>query len=319
MPKSYSRGTALACCLFAGAAFGAQFPVAGHILKSVDPLYFVFIRYVLAAIVFTILLAVQEGPRAFRPDGRGWLLWLLGTLAFTGYNGLVFIGQHLVGPAGPILSSVMMGFMPLATAFILFLWKGARLSPVTTVCIVVGIVGVFLVATKGDFGALLGGGATIWALLLMLAAVVCWCVFTVGASLFPTWSPLRYTTLACLGGTLCNAIVVGVGSPTGLLRTPAWSDLTANVWPFLYMALIGGVAAVLAWNTACKIMSPVDAALFTNNVIPIVSLAITAMSGYRVGLPELGGVALTLAALIANNLAMRRRTAAGRAAARTQA
>ncbi|MBB6670531.1 DMT family transporter [Cohnella nanjingensis] len=317
MLKSYGRGTGLACCLFAGAAFGAQFPVAGHILKSVDPLYFVFIRYVLAAIVFALLLVFKEGRRAFRPEGRGWLLWLLGTLAFTGYNGLVFYGQHLVGPAGPILSSVMMGFLPLATAFILFLWKGARLSPATAVCIVVGIVGVFLVASKGDFGALLAGGATIWALLLMLAAVVCWCVFTVGASLFPTWSPLRYTTLACFGGTISNAILVGVGTPAGLFRIPAWTDLAVNVWPFLYMALIGGVAAVLAWNMACKIISPVDAALFTNNVIPIVSLILTAIAGYRVGLPELGGVALTLAALIANNI-VHRRTAAGKeAAART--
>jgi drug/metabolite transporter (DMT)-like permease len=72
------------------------------------------------------------------------------------------------------------------------------------------------------------------------------------------------------------------------------------------MALISGVAAVLAWNIACKIFSPVDAALFTNNVIPIVSTLITVLAGYRIGVPELGGIALTLLALVANNLAGRR-------------
>ncbi|UUZ80228.1 DMT family transporter [Paenibacillus sp. P26] len=295
------------CSLFAGAAFGAQFPVAGHILKSIDPIYFVGIRYLLAALVFTPMLALKEGKSAFRPDGKALTIWSLGTLAFTGYNGLVFIGQRLAGPSGPILSSVMMGFMPLVTALILLMWKGTRLAPVAAVCIGVGMVGVFLVATKGHAAVLLTGGGTLWALILMLAAVFCWCIFTVGGSMFPSWSPLRYTTLACIGGTVSNAVVTLIGTEAGLLRPPSWQELAANVWPPLYMGLIAGVAAVLAWNTACKAMSPVDAALITNNVVPIVSAGITVLSGYHIGVPELIGIALTLLAMVANNLAGRRK------------
>ncbi|WP_052487245.1 DMT family transporter [Gordoniibacillus kamchatkensis] len=297
----------LACCLFAGAAFGAQFPVAGHILQTVSPMYFVGIRYLLAALAFVPLLAFKEGKAAFRLEGKALLVWLFGTLAFTGYNGLVFIGQRLAGPSGPIVSSVMMGFMPLVTAIILLVWKGVRMASATVVCIGIGLVGVFLVATKGHVRELFAGGNTVWAIALMLAAVVCWCTFTVGASLFPSWSPLRYTTLTCVGGTISNAVLIALGTGVGVLEPPAWHDLAANVWPFLYMALIAGVAAVLAWNTACKIISPVDAALFTNNIIPIVSAVITVLSGYRIGVPELAGIALTLLALIANNVAGRRR------------
>jgi len=304
-----SRGIGMACCLFAGVAFGAQFPVAGHVFKTVDPLYFVAIRYLLAAVGFSLLLLMKEGWKSFRPEGKSGLIWLYGTLAFTGYNGFVFVGQHLAGPSGPILSAVMMGFMPLATALILFLWKGARLARVTGMCIAIGLVGVFLVATKGNMGTLFAGSGTAWALPLMLASVVCWVVFTLGAAQFPAWSPLRYTTLASLGGTISNAIVVGIGTPAGVIQAPSWADLAANVWPILYMAFIAGVAAVLAWNTACRLISPVDAALITNNVVPIVSSAITVLSGYRIGGPELCGVALTLVALIANNLAGRRRGA----------
>ncbi|WP_248923886.1 DMT family transporter [Paenibacillus hamazuiensis] len=297
----------LICCLFAGAAFGAQFPVAGHILQNVSPLYFVGIRYLLAAVAFVPLLAFREGFSSFKPEGKAWLVWLLGTLAFTGYNGLVFIGQRLAGPSGPIVSSVMMGVMPLVTAIILLIWKGVRMSLTTVFCIVVGLVGVFLVATKGNAGGLIAGGSTVWAIALMLAAVVCWCTFTVGASLFPSWSPLRYTTLTCIGGTISNAVIIIAGTKLGLLEPPAWHDLTANTVPFLYMGLIAGVAAVLAWNTACKIISPVDASVITSNIVPIMSTAITVISGYRIGVPELAGIVLTLLALIANNVAGRMR------------
>lgn len=296
------RWPGVACSLFAGAAFGAQFPVAGHILRTVNPLYFVGIRYLLAAIVFALLLAFKEGKAGFRTEGKAHVVWLLGTLAFTGYNVLVFVGQRMAGPNGPILSSVMMGFMPLVAALILFVWKGVKLASSTTAFIVVGLIGVFLVATKGDAGVLLTGGRAVWALSLMLAAVLCWCLFTVGASLFPAWSPLRYTTMACLGGTISNAVLIGAGTGAGVLEPPAWSDLTANAWPFLYMSLIAGVAAVLAWNIAGKLISPVEAALYTNNVIPVMSVLITVLSGYRIGAAELGGVALTLLALVANNL-----------------
>jgi drug/metabolite transporter (DMT)-like permease len=298
----------LICSLFAGAAFGVQFPVAGHILKSVSPMYFVWIRYLLAALAFVPLLAFKEGKAAFRLEGKVLLIWLLGTLAFTGYNGLVFAGQRLAGPSGPIVSSVMMGFMPLVTAIILLVWKGIRMAPATAFCIVIGLVGIFLVATKGSVRELLAGGSTLWAIALMLAAVVCWCTFTIGASLFPSWSPLRYTALTCVGGTFSNTVLVALGTKTGLLEPPAWHDLSANVWPFLYMSLIAGVAAVLAWNIACKIISPVDAALITNNIIPIMSAAITVFTGYHIGLPELAGIALTLLALIGNNMAGRRRS-----------
>ena len=130
MAAKHSWWIGFACSLFAGLAFGAQFPVAAHILKSVSPMYFVGIRYLLASLVFVPLLALKEGRSAFRLEGQGIRVWLLGTLAFTGYNGLVFMGQGLAGPSGPILSSVMMGFMPLVTALILLVWKGMRLTPI---------------------------------------------------------------------------------------------------------------------------------------------------------------------------------------------
>ncbi|TBL79432.1 DMT family transporter [Paenibacillus thalictri] len=305
MSNSNSRWIGLACSIFSGIAFGAQFPVAAHTLKSVSPMYFVGIRYLLAALVFVPLLALTEGKDAFRLEGKGWLVWLYGTLAFTGYNGLVFAGQRLAGPSGPILSSVMMGFMPLITALILLIWKGIRLSPLTLLFIVIGLTGVFLVATKGDVKTIAPGGAALWAVLLMLASVVCWAIYTIGASMFPSWSPLRYTALTCMLGTVSNIALTAAGTPMGWFVMPAWHDLTANIWHFLYMALIAGVAAVLSWNIACKKMSPVDASLVLNNIVPVVSALITALIGYSIGMPELYGIALTLIAMIANNVAGR--------------
>jgi hypothetical protein len=52
-------------------------------------------------------------------------------------------------------------------------------------------------------------------------------------------------------------------------------------------------------------IGPQNAVLF-GNLIPVTTFAIEIVRGYRPGVVELGGAALTIAALVANNLVARR-------------
>ena len=69
--------------------------------------------------------------------------------------------------------------------------------------------------------------------------------------------------------------------------------------------------AVLTWNAAIGLIGPQNAVLF-GNLIPVTTFGIEIVRGYRPGAVELGGAALTIAALVANNLLVRRATGPAR-------
>ncbi len=72
-----------------------------------------------------------------------------------------------------------------------------------------------------------------------------------------------------------------------------------------YLTIPGAFLAVLAWNAAIGKLGPQNAVLF-GNLIPVTTFAIEIVRGYRPGIAELGGAALTIGALVANNVLARR-------------
>ena len=71
--------------------------------------------------------------------------------------------------------------------------------------------------------------------------------------------------------------------------------------------VIGALAAVLAWNEGVRRLGAPNAALFMN-LVPVVAFVIAIVRGYQPDAAELGGAALTVAALIGANLAARQET-----------
>ena len=65
------------------------------------------------------------------------------------------------------------------------------------------------------------------------------------------------------------------------------------------------MVAVVSWNGAVAALGPQNATLF-GNLIPMTTFVIEIARGYRPGALELFGAALTIAALVANNVLTRR-------------
>jgi drug/metabolite transporter (DMT)-like permease len=72
------------------------------------------------------------------------------------------------------------------------------------------------------------------------------------------------------------------------------------------MALVAGAIAVLSWNMGNKIITPVNGVLFMN-VVPVAAFAVSALSGIVPTPVQLAGAAITVAALVMNNLYQRQR------------
>jgi drug/metabolite transporter (DMT)-like permease len=75
-------------------------------------------------------------------------------------------------------------------------------------------------------------------------------------------------------------------------------------WVMAYVVLFGAVVAVLGWNAGVQRLGAANAALFMN-LVPVVTFTIQAVRGATPGPIELVGAAITVAALVGANRALR--------------
>ncbi len=280
---------------------GGQFVVGKSALESVDAAPLSTIRYALAAALWLAVLAVLEGPRSLRLDGRGWRLFWLGSLGFAGFNLLAYTG---LAHARPQSAALIVALGPLLTALVL--WRRTRVRPsrATFAFLGVALVGVALVVSEGH-PATIVEGAIGWGDGLVLAGVFSFVLYSLGAAEFRHLSPLRYTALTAGLGWLTMAAATAVLVGVGLAAWPSAAQLQDVTPQIAYLAIPGAVVAVLTWNAAIGAIGPQNAVLFSN-LIPVTTFVIEIVRGYRPNGVEVAGAALTIAALVANNLFARR-------------
>ena len=281
--------------------WGGQFVVGKSALESIDAFPLTTIRYAFAAGLWLIVLALLEGPRSLRLDGRGWRLFWLGSLGFAGFNLLAYTG---LAHARPQSASLIVALGPLLTALVL--WQRTRIRPprATFAFLGVALVGVGLVVSEGH-PATIVEGAVGWGDGLVLAGVFSFVLYSLGAAELPQLSPLRYTALTAGLGWLTIAAATAVAVATGLSTWPSADELWSVTPQIAYLAIPGAFVAVLTWNAAVASLGPQNAVLFSN-LIPVTTFAIEIVRGYRPNVVEVAGATLTIGALVANNLFARR-------------
>jgi drug/metabolite transporter (DMT)-like permease len=285
--------------LTAAVAWGAMFPVAATAIHHVDAFHLTAVRYLVATAIFLGLLALIEGGRALLPQGRALELFILGTLGFAGFNLLTYLALEHVRPQD---ASLIVATAPLLTAFAV--WLTTRVKPTRTTfgAMLVALFGVMLVITHGD-PSQLGGSAGD---LLVLGGVASFVAYTTGARRFSDFSPLRYTALSAVGGTLTILAVTVLLTLTGTYPLPSAADWGNAAPQTVYIILGGAVVGVLAWNEGVRRIGAANGALFMN-LVPVVTFAVEIGRGYRPGEFEILGALLTIAALVFANLAARPR------------
>ena len=305
MQTSYLRGVLF--CLVATVSWGCMFPVMTSALTQMDPFNFTAIRYTIAAIPFAVLLLAREGKGAFNLKGERHLLaWLFGTAGFAGFGFLMFLGQQLAGPTGALSAAIMTATMPLLALAVNWVMRGVRPPLYSIGFILLAFVGVVLVITKGNpLGAFDQAQSYIVDITLFVGAL-CWVIYTSGASFFPTWSPYRYTAMTTLLGLVSMYAINVVLIELRYILVPSSGQAWTIMPQFLYMSLVAGAIGVLSWNMGNKIITPVNGVLFIN-VVPVAAFAVSALSGIVPTPVQLAGAAITVAALVMNNLYHRQR------------
>jgi drug/metabolite transporter (DMT)-like permease len=306
-PRHGTYGKGVLFCVVATMLMGIMFPVMTDALVHVDPFTFTSLRYLIAGTAFLVLLLIKEGRGALRANGEPLALaWLLGSVGFCGFGSFVFLGQQLAGQDGALTASIMMATQPMMGLLLNSIVRKRAAPVVSFLFILMSFAGVALVVTKGDIAAALREPQHYSANALILVGALCWVIYTFSASLFRTWSPLKYTTLTTwLGLTTIlglNALLFAMH----VVPVPSASQLWAISPHLLYMGPVAGFAAILFWNIGNRILTPLNGVLFMD-IVPVTAFIVSALTGLVPAHAQIVGACMTAAALVFNNLYLRRR------------
>lgn len=286
--------------IIASASWGAMFPVAAEIFKVISPFYFTLLRYLPVAILLAIILYVKEGASAFSTEGNTFMIWLFGSMGFTVYNLLIFIGQDQLGEPGILIASIMEAAVPIISVMVMWGYYRARPSNFTLVTIIIAFIGVLFVVTNGDFSTILSGERLMPLFLLFLAAVG-WSLYTIGGSRLPKWSVLRYSTLSIIYGMGTTTVLVLIGTAMGKIQVPTIPEIISVKYHLLFMILLPGLFALIGWNKGVQILTPINAALFIN-FAPVTTIVIRMIQGHTIQPFEIAGVGIVCSMIVANNV-----------------
>ncbi|MBI1943692.1 MAG: DMT family transporter [Betaproteobacteria bacterium] len=280
------------------------FPVAKRVLPVVDAFAMGTVRYAIGIVLLLALLALLEGRQALSYEGRFWQAALYGFVGITGFNAFVWYGLTFTRPEH---AAILMATQTPLVALVLWVTRGLRPAGFTLACIVAAFAGVLLVVSKGDPASVFAGGvegASLAGDLLVFLGALSWIAYTLAAARFPRWSPLRWTALTCVPGTFGLLLVNALAVRGGIAEVPSAAALGSIAWQIAYFAVGTVVLGVLGFNFSVKYLGPLNTML-TLNLVPVGVFAIEAALGRSFAAIEIGGAALVIGALAANNLYLR--------------
>ena len=265
-----------------------------------DPFFLGSARYAVGVLLFIAILWIAEGRQALRYGGRFLPAAVYGLFGFTAFNTFVWWGLAYTRPEH---ASIIMALQTPMVALAVWLTRGMRPRPFTIGCIAVAIGGVLLVVTKGRLSDVFEGGSLVGDLLVFLGAVS-WVVYTMAGHHFSGWSPLRMTVLTCIPGTI-GLIAINIFTiAAGYSVLPSLDQVLSVKWQLAYFVVFTVILGVLGFNNGVKYLGALNAMLMLN-LIPIIVFSIEAGLGRSFAAIEIGGAAIVIGALVANNIYLR--------------
>ena len=285
--------------------WGSQLPIAKSTFDAVDPLHATALRYGVSALILLPILAWREGAQSLSFAGRGPLAWTIGFLGMSCSPALVFGGLVFTRPE---VAAVIIALQPGITALVQRVLLGRPVSRFTLGCIALAFLGVVTVVTRWSI-ELAPQGLELLGDLMVFAGALCWIVYNMGAERFAGWSNLRLTTLTVVPGAVGAFGLALLGQTLGWVSLPPAQAWVSVGWELAFLTLLGVLISMLLWNGATRRLGALNAVLFLN-MMPVVTFALRFAQGHRFLVIELVGAAMVIAALVANNLHLRRTLAA---------
>jgi drug/metabolite transporter (DMT)-like permease len=294
--------------------WGTNYALVKTAFTELDPQAFNALRLVEASAVMVGANLLMRRYRPSRPDqGHAEIASIFHTpaevtradwlrLAWLGLVGhclyqYLFIGglaQTSVANGALIVSS-----SPIVITLLSTVMGKERLGALHWAGTVLSFLGIYLVVGRGAHVS----EASVRGDVMLLAAVVCWALYTLGARpLMARHSPVGVTAVSMLLGTI---MYLPLAAPA--LASTEWSAVSVLTWvKLVYSALFAICIAYTIWYAAVREIGSARTSVYSN-LLPIVAM-VTAYVWLRepLGPAKLGGAAAVLAGVALTRLGQRR-------------
>jgi drug/metabolite transporter (DMT)-like permease len=239
--------------------------IARALRDDAPPLGLAFWRWLLALSI--LLTFTWRDVRAeWRVIRAHWpRLAFLGAMGVGCYNTLLYGAlQTTTATNGVLIPS----FSPVMIAAVAYLAVRERMTPRQWAGIVVSLVGVMLIATRGDLLAL-GRLEVVIGDWLLLAAALTWAIYTVALRWRPALSSIVFMTVTIAVGAalLLPLYLLEVVSGRVFTLTP---QVAAGV---AYVAVFPSLLSYLFWNRGVEVLGPNRSGVFIN-LVPAFGVAL---------------------------------------------
>lgn len=264
--------------------WGVNFAVIKAALQAFTPLAFNAVRFCIASVLVALVLRAQGGLGLPAREHR-WRIVTIGVLGNVVYQMCFILGLNRTRAGS---ASLILALSPVFTALLSTLtgherpgartWGGAALS----------IAGVALITGTGirveGADALVGD-------LVLVAASLCWAMYTVGSrGMVRVYGSVRTTAWTMWVGT---ALLVPLGVPE--LARLDWAGLSWRAWGGLGFSAVFGIAlAYLIWYRGVERIGNTRTAIFSNLTPVVAMVAAAVLLNERPSAGALLGATLTL-------------------------
>lgn len=297
-PVRLSRSMLIAVLsLVAATLFWAGNYVVGKIaIAELSPLTLVYLRWLLALVPLFVVAQVVERP-SWRHALRAWP-WVLALSLFglAGYNFLLYAALQFTDAFN---ASLINAFNPALIVLASVLFLRERLSRAAVAGLLLALLGVLVILSKGSLLTLLDAQHNSGDL-LMLGAIVSWTAYTIIGRRAPRLPPITSTALQAL------VLVIGL-TPVVAVQGIDLPQTAGTAWSLAFIAVFPSLLSYVLWNRALQTIEPAKAGVFLN-LITVFAAVLTLLMGQPLTLAQvIGGTIVIAGVALANKQAFTRR------------
>lgn len=281
------KNAALIKLMLALLAWSSSYAITRTVVASVPPVLFAFLRFGLASLILLIIYYTRR--EKVKESIRGKWGPVI-TLALSGVTLYYLFFNFSLQRTSAATGALIQGFIPVSTALLAAIFLREKIKPLQILAIGIAVTGVILIGLNKPATAASGGNSLIGNA-LMVAAVLCWAVYTVASKKHQDYDPLWLITwMAGIGSLLLIPAVI-----YERMQQP-WPPIPLVTWgAILYMALFPSALGYLWYNSALQHIPASQAGVWINLDFVLGAFIAVIFLGEKLHPWQVVGAALTLA------------------------
>jgi drug/metabolite transporter (DMT)-like permease len=286
--------------VLANLLWGGNFVIGRAITSSLPPFTLSFLRWCTALIVF-LPFAWPLLKKEWGAVKRQWPIVLIMALTgVAGFNTLLYIALHYTTS---INASLVNTSTPIIIYILSFFILRERLNGNQIIGTLLSLAGLLFILSKGSLAVLLAFSFNLGDI-IVVAAVVCWSIYSILIKRYAGKLPGYSTFLICIILGIVMLLPFFLGEITNPNTHIVWS--TSSLLTVLYTGVFASIVAFISWNTAVAKVGANKAGIFLN-LIPVFAAAFAVLFiGEKVSWYQAaGGIFVILGVYISTRISRR--------------